>query len=171
MINYTEKGAGLHDAIHRAGHWLRQENGAWLSSDDAAVQAIIDGYDPVITSRADLSATIKVERERRQQAGLSYLFPDGATGTIQTRDEQDLLNINGQVTAALVLSAQGYTAPMLAFRDSENVTHAMTPAQMIAMGMAASQFVSATYAAKWAHDEAIKQWDGIAAYNVATGWP
>ena len=44
MIQYTEKGIGLHAAIARAGHSLRQENGVWISSDDAAVQAIIDGY-------------------------------------------------------------------------------------------------------------------------------
>lgn len=43
-INYVEKGAGLHVAITRAGHWIREENGAWVSSNDVAVQAIIDGY-------------------------------------------------------------------------------------------------------------------------------
>jgi hypothetical protein len=43
-INYTEKGAGLHDAIAAAGHWLAQIDGVWQSSDAAAVQAIIDDY-------------------------------------------------------------------------------------------------------------------------------
>ena len=42
MIQYTEKGYGLHNAIRAAGHWLREENGAWVSSNDEAVQAIID---------------------------------------------------------------------------------------------------------------------------------
>ncbi|MBK5945959.1 hypothetical protein CCR83_05700 [Rhodobacter veldkampii DSM 11550] len=45
-IKYTEHGIGLHDAIEAAGHWLRQVDGVWQSSDDAAVQAIIDGYQP-----------------------------------------------------------------------------------------------------------------------------
>lgn len=44
MINYTEKGYGLHEAIKDAGHFLRQENGEWVSSNDTAVQAIIDGF-------------------------------------------------------------------------------------------------------------------------------
>lgn len=44
MINYTEKGAGLHEAISAAGHWIAQFDGEWRSSDDVAVQAIIDGY-------------------------------------------------------------------------------------------------------------------------------
>lgn len=44
MIRYTEKGYGLHDAIRAAGEWLKQENGVWVYSDEAKVQAIIDGY-------------------------------------------------------------------------------------------------------------------------------
>ena len=47
MISYVEKGIGLHDAIRDAGYWLYQENGVWWSSDDAAVQAIIDGFNPL----------------------------------------------------------------------------------------------------------------------------
>lgn len=44
MITYVEKGAGLHRAIHAAGYWLVQQDGVWISNDDAAVQALIDGY-------------------------------------------------------------------------------------------------------------------------------
>lgn len=43
-IVYTEKGVQLHAAIRAAGHWLREENGQWVSSNDEAVQAIIDGF-------------------------------------------------------------------------------------------------------------------------------
>lgn len=45
MINYIEKGFGLHRAIAAAGHWLIEADGIWQSSDDVAVQAIIDAYD------------------------------------------------------------------------------------------------------------------------------
>ena len=64
MIQYTEKGPGLHSAIAQAGHWLRQENGVWISSDDAAVQAIIDGYDPAPVARAAKWLEIQAERDR-----------------------------------------------------------------------------------------------------------
>lgn len=50
MIKYKEKGYGLHQAIVKAGHSLREENGIWISSDDVAVQAIIDSYDAVANS-------------------------------------------------------------------------------------------------------------------------
>lgn len=47
MINYIEKGDGLHEAIKAAGHSLQQINGVWMSSNDDEVQAIIDSYDPI----------------------------------------------------------------------------------------------------------------------------
>lgn len=71
MINYIEKGYGLHEAIRKAGHWLREESGVWVSSDDAAVQAIIDSYaaiDPLIEIKqakcAEVSAKAKRVRDR-----------------------------------------------------------------------------------------------------------
>lgn len=53
MINYIEKGKWLHDAIAEAGHSLRQTNGKWVSSDDDAVQAIIDSFDPMPLAMAE----------------------------------------------------------------------------------------------------------------------
>jgi len=43
-INYIEKGYGLHQEISRQGHSLSEINGVWMSSNDDAVQAIIDNY-------------------------------------------------------------------------------------------------------------------------------
>lgn len=69
MITYTEKGAGLHTAIHAAGHWLVEQDGKWISSDDAAVQAIIDAYDPLPQAKAAKSDAIQAERERIKSGG------------------------------------------------------------------------------------------------------
>jgi len=46
MLNWTEKGYGLIEEIRAQGHWVKQVDGVFVSSDDAAVQAIIDAYDP-----------------------------------------------------------------------------------------------------------------------------
>lgn len=67
-INYLEKGAQLHAAIRAAGHWLREENGAWVSSNDEAVQAIIDAYDPLPDYKTERVAAIKAEGLDRIQA-------------------------------------------------------------------------------------------------------
>lgn len=67
MIDYTEKGPGLHAAIRQAGHSLSQENGVWIASDDLAVQAIIDGYtlaQAQALKQAEISAHAKALRDK-----------------------------------------------------------------------------------------------------------
>lgn len=63
-VDYIEKGNGLHEAIRKAGHWLEQSNGVWQSSDDAAVQAIIDSYS-LDDVRATIIASVKSEAGKR----------------------------------------------------------------------------------------------------------
>lgn len=46
MINYVEKGMGLHHAISEAGHALWEIDGEWKADNPEAVQAIIDSYTP-----------------------------------------------------------------------------------------------------------------------------
>jgi hypothetical protein len=66
-ITYTEKGYGLHNAIRAAGHHLEQLDGIWTSSDDSAVQIIIDAY-TLDAAKAEVtkkvSAHAKVLRDR-----------------------------------------------------------------------------------------------------------
>lgn len=47
MIYYIEKGVLLHKYISNAGHSLAQKDNIWISSNDVAVQAIIDSFDPL----------------------------------------------------------------------------------------------------------------------------
>jgi hypothetical protein len=44
MINYIEKGEGLHLVIADAGYTLKQVDGTWVSDNDVEVQSIIDSY-------------------------------------------------------------------------------------------------------------------------------
>lgn len=67
-INYIEKGSALHAAIGAAGHRLWQENGVWKSTNDTAVQAIIDAFDPLPNYKADRIAAIKADGLARIQA-------------------------------------------------------------------------------------------------------
>src|SRR5262249_42787273 len=67
MITYVEKGYGLHQAVAAAGHSLMQFDREWVSDDDTAVQALIDGYtlDQAQAARcAEVSALAKALRER-----------------------------------------------------------------------------------------------------------
>jgi hypothetical protein len=86
MIAYTEKGYGLHAAIAAAGHWLEKRDGVWVASDEAAVQAIIDGYDPLPLARDAAWEQIKAERDRRKAAGVmvrQWRFHSDADSRIQ----------------------------------------------------------------------------------------
>lgn len=69
-ITYVEKGRGLHEAISKAGHWLREVDGVWESSNDVLVQSIIDSYEPLPEIQASMWAKIKEERDRRQSLGV-----------------------------------------------------------------------------------------------------
>ena len=59
MIIYIEKGYGLHLAIRDAGHNIEMLNGAWITSDDIAVQAVIDAYDPSPYEKAEAIKAIE----------------------------------------------------------------------------------------------------------------
>lgn len=61
MINYVEKGIGLHQAIADAGYSLYALDGVWISNNDIEVQYIIDNYVEIIESPAD-----EIERKIRQ---------------------------------------------------------------------------------------------------------
>jgi len=76
MIDYIEKGAGLHRAVTDAGHWLEQRDGVWISSDDDAVQRIIDGY---------TLEQAKAEQQRRVAAQARALY-DAVTAGISAAE-------------------------------------------------------------------------------------
>jgi hypothetical protein len=106
---------------------------------------------------------------------MPYSFPDGTTGTVQLRP-RDQSNINGLVTGAQVQLAAGAADPM-PFRDRENVTHSLTPQQVVAMGAQALAFVSAMYTAAWAHKDAVSAAEragdrvAVEGYDYSGGWP
>lgn len=60
MILYIEKGANLHKAISNAGYTIYKLDGSWVSSDDTAVQAIIDSYDPLPEAQAEAIDRVNV---------------------------------------------------------------------------------------------------------------
>lgn len=60
-INYIEKGPGLRQVVLAQGHQLYQLDGIWKSSDDVAVQAIIDSYDELAARKIEKADEIKAE--------------------------------------------------------------------------------------------------------------
>ena len=123
---------------------------------------------PKIDTQSDAEAvrrSLAAKRIDMQGIGMTYIFPDGLTGTVQTRNAIDVINITGQAVGAMALSMQGDTTTLMPFRDAENVTHELTPLQMVQMAMAALNFVSATYLKKWELEGELNE----LAANDATG--
>ena len=117
---------------------------------------------------------VDAERDARIARGKPHTFPDGTTGTVQLRHERDSVNINAVATAGTALVAAGSDGTV-AFRDAEDVTHTLTGAEAVQFGLAVMQWVSAHYAAAWAHKDAIKAMqtagEDIAGYDLSQGWP
>ena len=117
---------------------------------------------------------VDAERDARIARGKPHTFPDGTTGTVQLRHERDSVNINAVATAGTALVAAGSDGTV-AFRDAEDVTHTLTGAEAVQFGLAVMQWVSAHYAAAWAHKDAIKALqaagEDIAGYDLSQSWP
>lgn len=161
MITYIEKGNWLHDAIKNAGHWLVQENGVWQSSDDAAVQQIIDAYDPLPQVQAAMWDAIQAEREARKLEGLplnSKRFHSDADSRIQ---QLGLVMLGENIPAGLQWKTM----------DGSFVEMTPTLAQQIFTGTA--QRDTSIFAAAEAHRAAMLalSWQDAQQYDYSQGWP
>jgi hypothetical protein len=59
VINYIEKGIWLHDFIHQLGYRIKTRDGVWVTSNDVAVQAIIDAFEPLPYAQDEAKAKVK----------------------------------------------------------------------------------------------------------------
>lgn len=161
MIQYTEKGPGLHKAIRAAGHWLREENGVFVSSDDEAVQAIIDGFDPLPEAKAAKWAEVQAERDRRKFAG--YM----ASGHRFHSDPDSR-------TQQLGLVIMGANVPPIQWRTLDGDYVTMTQQLAGAIFTATATGDSLIFAAAEVHRNAIfalTDLSSIESYDFSGGWP
>lgn len=148
----------------------------WNRQEPQPTQAELDAA-ALPAAKAEKRKSVTQERMRRESLGVPYTFTDGQ-GVIQTRDAIDYRNISGHTTGALLLQAQGVTEPVIPFRDAEDVTHMLTPAQMIALGAAVLNHGTALYMRMWQIKDSI---DAVApgvgdlaaleAIDITAGWP
>ena len=75
MINFIEKGAGLFLAVKEAGHRLWHENRIAYSTNDEAVQIIIDNYDPLPLAKIDAKKRL-VDQFNVLMEGLEAEYPE-----------------------------------------------------------------------------------------------
>lgn len=105
MINYNEKGPGLHEAIRAAGHVLRQENGEWIASDEAAVQAIINGYS-LADARSAVSDAIDIYAKQMRDKFLKGFSSGEISSWLQKYNEAKAYQASGLAADAPTLQAE-----------------------------------------------------------------
>lgn len=162
-INYIEKGSALHAAIQAAGHWLREENGAWVSSNDEAVQAIIDGFTiehARSAKKAEVSAYAKAIRDRviaGFSAGEMASWPLKLTEARAYRDDP----LASCPLLAIEAGQRGVPLAQLVTRVLDNATTFATIEAAIAGREGFHRDII----------DALATFDEVAGYDFATGWP
>ena len=84
MINYNSKYNGLMNEIIRQGHTLMSIDRTWVSSNDVAVQAIIDSFDELIPSRIEAKKRI-VNQSQSYMAEIEAQYPSFERATWPTQ--------------------------------------------------------------------------------------
>jgi hypothetical protein len=75
MITYIEKGRGLILAIKEAGHRLWHQDRVTYSTNDEAVQLIIDAYDPLPLAKTDAEKRL-IEQFNEIMKELEAAYPE-----------------------------------------------------------------------------------------------
>lgn len=125
---------------------------------------------PLEDVRALAWQRIKDERDERQRGLMPYTYPSGIEHHNEM-NEKVLRDLNGQATGALILSSMGVTDPVMPWTTHENITHYLTPAQMLAFSMAALRWYSALHIQSQTIRTAIESALDIAGVIEAAVWP
>ena len=113
---------------------------------------------------------IKDQRDERQRGLMPYTYPSGAEHHNEMT-EKVIRDLSASTTAALALASQGVTDPIMPWTTHENATHMLTPAQMIAFGLTATQWHSAIHVQSQTIRTAINNAEDVSAVVAAAVWP
>ena len=164
MINYIEKGAGLHTNIQKAGYALQEKNGVFVSSNDVAVQAIIDNY-TLAQAQAYKSAEVSDKAKAlRDKAVKAISVGEMASWPIKLAE-----------AAKFAQTGLDADAPML---TAEATARGITTAALVAkVGGNATGFAGLEAligGVDGMHRDAIKAlttFAEVSSYDYSTGWP
>lgn len=162
MINYTEKGIGLHAAISAAGHWLEDRDGVWTSSDDIAVQAIIDGY-TLAQAKAEKKREVSAMAREKYDLVTAGISAAEMAGWPILLSEALTYRASGAVGAAIQAEAtiRGITVADLVTKIEGNA----------AAFQSARAAIAGTDGKKRDEIDALTTFEAVAAYSIDEGWP
>ena len=164
MINYIEKGGGLHVAIQSAGYSLSQHDGAWVSDNDAAVQLLIDNYSLAQSVTYKQSDVDKYAKRLRDKVIASTSPGEMSSWPIKA-SEAKTYNVSKNAVDAPMLSAEA-----LARGSTLDSVVARVLTNAAKFGGLETQVAGIS----GRHRDAIAActtFERIATYDYSTGWP
>lgn len=162
-INYTEKGAGLHRAIADAGHFLYWQDGAWVASDEVAVQSIIDGY-TLDKVKSDKCAEVVVLATEHFEKAISAYSRGELARWPTLRDEADAYVANPASSIPRITSEaaiRGVSVDTLVAKVRSNAS------QFDGLG----DQIAGTSGKHRDAINALASFADVLAYDYSTGWP
>ena len=164
MIDYTEKGHGLHHRISALGYQLREENGVFVSSDDTAVQALIDAYS-IEDAQAFKSNEVSLLAKALRDKVIKAVSPGEMASWPIKLAEAARFAVTGLDSDALMLTAEATargisTAALVAKVGSNATVFAALEAEIGGVD--------------GRHRDAIKAlitFESVSAYDFSAGWP
>lgn len=164
MINYTEKGIGLHERIAAAGHRLEQVDNAWAADDEAAVQAIIDAY-PLSATQDEVCQRIEDYAAALRGKFVAGISPAEMSSWSIKRAEAQAYAATGEASAAPVLSIEA---------AARQVTLGALADRVLGNSEALGQLEAVIAGVGGRHRDAVRELDtfeAVLAYDWRSGWP
>ncbi len=125
---------------------------------------------PLEDVRALAWQRIKDERDERQRGLMPYTYPSGDTHHNAMTDKV-IRDLSASTAAALALASQGVSGAVMPWTTHENVTHMLTPAQMVTFGLSATQWHSAIHIQSQTIRAVIESATDVAGVAAAAQWP
>ncbi len=138
-------------------------------------ECIVEKYEWVILPNINEIFRLKIDavRQAKRELGLKWSFSEG-DDIIQLRDNTDIQNIQGLVSSAYMKENAGVKEAVLILRGESDINHAITPAEMIAIGQAVETYVGKLYYHAWSLKDQIGDSNDLElclALDIETGWP
>lgn len=108
-------------------------------------------------------------------SNVDVAFPAGIK-TVQLRNQDDMLVLQGRCSAALALVSNGIPNTQVVYRTADNVNQTLTAQQMVDIGLSIMNAKSSMASVAWGHKDAIRLLElaadtaGVVAYDITVGW-
>ncbi len=164
MMNITNMTDALSKKIHAEGHWFFVEDGKVISSDPAAVQAIIDGYTLAEAKASKCAEVLAHAKNLRDRVIESISAGEMASWTIKLGEAAHYLE-TGDESVAPMLSTEAL---------ARGITLTQLVAKVNANAQQFSMLESLIAGTDGRHRDAIKTlttFDDVIRYDFLAGWP